>query len=304
MLAPVARRAGGPAGSQAPASPVLPVALAVGLFVLISAAALTLFHLRGQTILYGDAEAHLNIARRALDSRTPGAAQLGTAWLPLPHLLMLPFAAQDALWRSGLAGAIPAAAGFVIAGGFLFAATRRLFGGAAAFAAAGLFALNPNLLYLQSSAMTEPIFMAGLTAILYYTLAERPLAAGLAALAASLTRYEGWFLIPFVALYFVVSGLAASARKQALARALVFGAVASLGPLLWLAHNRWHFSDALAFYLGPYSARAIQGSAPYPGKGDWAQAWLYFRSAAVLCLGRPLAWLALAGVAAALWRRA
>src|SRR4051812_19767499 len=45
----------------------------------------------GWILYYGDAEAHLNIARRVIDSRTPGYEQIGTVWLPLPHVLMLPF---------------------------------------------------------------------------------------------------------------------------------------------------------------------------------------------------------------------
>ena len=81
---------------------------------------------RGYTLYYGDAEAHLNIARRILDSRTPGPEQIGTVWLPLPHLLMLPFVMRDAWWRSGMAGVIPSAICFVLAGTFLFAAARRV----------------------------------------------------------------------------------------------------------------------------------------------------------------------------------
>ena len=67
----------------------------VVLLAVISSAALLWCASRGYTLYYGDAEAHLNIARRVLDSRTPGAEQLGTVWLPLPHLLMLPFVARE-----------------------------------------------------------------------------------------------------------------------------------------------------------------------------------------------------------------
>jgi len=100
--------------------------------------------------LLRDAEAHLNIARRVCDSRTPGWEQIGSVWLPLPHVLMLPLVGDRRLWQSGLAGSIPAAACFVIAGIFLFASMRRLLGDLPALAALGVFALNPNLLYLQS----------------------------------------------------------------------------------------------------------------------------------------------------------
>src|ERR1035438_9286892 len=121
-----------------------------------SAAAVWFFCGRGWLLSYGDAEAHLNIARRILDSQTPGYDQVGTAWLPLPHWLMLPFVRlpfgkEDALWLNGLAGAIPAALGFLVAGTFLYLAAYRIFDCRwAAVAAAALFALNPNVLYLQS----------------------------------------------------------------------------------------------------------------------------------------------------------
>src|SRR5579862_1206706 len=115
----------------------------------------------GWTLYYGDAEAHLNIARRILDSRTPGYDQIGTSWLPLPHLLTLALVTDDRLWRNGLAGAIPSSVCFVLAGVFLFAAMRRATASSAAgFAALGLFALNPNLLYLEATPMTEPVFFA------------------------------------------------------------------------------------------------------------------------------------------------
>ena len=85
--------------------------------------------------------------------------------------------------------------------------------------------------------------------------------------------------------------------------ALLFCALGALGPLYWLAHNWWLYGDPLEFYRGPYSAWAIQGNRPYPGKGDWPTAWLYFRTAAQLCAGPGLALMAIAGAAASLARR-
>src|SRR5215471_4852599 len=93
----------------------------------ISLIAATWVHRHGYTLYYGDAEAHLNIARRVIDSRTPGPEQLGTVWLPFPHMAMLPFVGSDNAWQSGLAGAIPSAIAFVIAGTALFFAARRAF---------------------------------------------------------------------------------------------------------------------------------------------------------------------------------
>src|SRR5437763_11626016 len=67
----------------------------------------------GYILYYGDAQAHLNISRSIIDSRTPGYDQLGTVWLPVLHIVCLPFVTSDVLWSSGLAGTIPVAACFV-----------------------------------------------------------------------------------------------------------------------------------------------------------------------------------------------
>jgi hypothetical protein len=229
-------------------SPRLAFAFALAGLITLSSSALVSVYRQGWTLYYGDAEAHLNIARRMIDTRTRDYDQLGTVWLPLPHLLTLALVWNDSLWRTGLAGAIPSGLCFVIAGSFLFAAMRRATGSAAAsFAALGIFALNPNLLYLQSTPMTEPVSLAAFAALLYFTVFFRQTqswsavaGAGIAALAASLTRYEGWFLIPFAAAYFVFT-----ARSGKLAVAAVFTAIASLGPLFWLGHNWFVYSNAL-----------------------------------------------------------
>ena len=63
-----------------------------------------LFYLKaGDVLLYGDAIAHINIARRLFDSKTPGLLQLGTVWLPLQHLLMIPFLISMNMWQIGRA---------------------------------------------------------------------------------------------------------------------------------------------------------------------------------------------------------
>jgi hypothetical protein len=259
----------------------------------------------GYALYYGDAEAHLNIARRILDSRTPGAEQIGTVWLPLPHLLLLPFVMRDAWWHSGLAGVLPSVGCFVITGTFLFSAARRVFlSSGAALAVTLLFALNPNILYLQATPMTEPLFLASFAALLWSTLwfrdSQSPwavLIAAAASNAASLTRYEGWFLIPFVCLYLVV----AAKQKR---HAVLFGVLAALGPLAWLAHNQYYYSNALEFYNGPYSATAIQHQQPYPGDHDWFTSVRYYLAASRWVAGWSLLMLGAVGTLMGLARRA
>ena len=64
-------------------------------------------------LLYGDAVAHLHIARRVFDSMNPGFRQLGSVWLPLPHILLIPFVQRMDWWQSGVAGAFPSMACYV-----------------------------------------------------------------------------------------------------------------------------------------------------------------------------------------------
>jgi len=272
-----------------------------------SALAIFFFYSRGWILYYGDAEAHLNTARRIVDNQTPGYDQLGSVWLPLIHVMMLPLVSRDALWRNGLAGSIPSGFCFVVAGAFLFAAVRRVFRSApAAMAAVALFALNPNLLYLQSIPMTELAAYACLAGALYFTVRFREtqgwgaaLGAAAAACLGTMARYEGWFLLPFLAAY-----LFFTAQRRRWMVAILFCTIAGLGPLFWLFHHWWLTGDPLDFYRGPYSALAIQGEKPYPGKGDWRTALLYVRTAVQRCAGPGLVWLALAGAVAALVKRA
>ncbi len=273
---------------------------------LLSAAAVWLVHAQGWTLYYGDADAHLMIARNIVDSQRSGYDQLGTVWLPMLHVLMLPLVRMGAWWQNGMAGAIPVAGCFVVAGCFLFATARRLFdSNAAAGAAIALFALNPNVLYLQAIPMTECVFFAALMALLYFSVRfgetqgwGSAICAGMAACAAALTRYDGWFLLPFVAAYFLFA-----ARRKRILVTLVFCGIAGLGPAYWMGHNWWMTGDWLDFYRGPYSARAIQGSATYPGLKDWRLAAIYYGAAVQLCVGPLLILIGIAGGVACVFRR-
>jgi hypothetical protein len=195
----------------------------------------------------------------------------------------------------------------VIAGTFLFAAVRRIFrSDIAAAAAAILFGLNPNMMYLQSNPMSEPFFYVALMGMLYFSVLFREnqawwtaAAAGVACCAGTLSRYEGWMVTPALVLYFLFA-----ARRNRWWMAILVGGIASLGPLSWLAHNWYWFGDPLYFHRGPSSPAAIQGGKPYPGHGDWRLAVLYYRTAAGLCAGPVLPWIAAAGLLAALFRKA
>ena len=275
---------------------------------LLGIAALCFFYSRNEILLSGDAVAHISIARRVFDSRTPGLLQLGSVWLPLPHLLTIPFIVIKPMWQSGIGGSIVSVVSYVLAGLGLFrllCPSSRV----AAWIATAFLAANPNLLYVQSTALNEPLYMASFVwAAVFFVeayrhlvrdsqIATRALEKGAMALTAAIfTRYDGWFLACICWAAFLVSTVSAVRRmagglvhlRKAIYKPLLLTA---LGPTLWMAYNFGVYKNPLNFANGPYSAKAIaqrtteQGSPPYPGEDHLFTAGTYFVKAAQLNIG-------------------
>jgi hypothetical protein len=125
-------------------------------------------------------------------------------------LLLVPFLLVDSWWRSGFAPVIPSAC--LLSAGLSgpLPLMRNGYLPLAACLALALFAANPNLLYLQTTAMTEPLFLCELIwAVLllvewYASLDSNEGRSGcllwaiIAVLAAAVyTRYDGWILCLF-----------------------------------------------------------------------------------------------------------
>jgi hypothetical protein len=255
---------------------MMPVALAATVLVFV---ALLVCVSKGYLLLYGDAVAHLGIARRIIDTRNPGLQQFGGVWLPLPHLVMLPFVQKIEWWQNGLAGAFPSMLFYMLGVVGLYRLCRRLLVPRWAFAATCFYALNPNLLYLATTAMTEPLFLALLIWLTLLTLEAvaairakeqklggRLVVIGLLILAAVYTRYDGWILgaAVWLTLAWQMSRDRDLLRKNAGAFGL-FTLITLLGPLSWLAFNAHYFHDPLDFIRGPYSAYAIDMKTKAPG---------------------------------------
>jgi hypothetical protein len=247
-----------------------PVALGA---VLLSFVALLISYSRGYLLLYGDAVAHLGIARRILDSRNPGLVQLGGVWLPLPHLLMLPFVQKMEWWQNGLAGAWPSLICYIASVVGLYRLSRHLLAPRWAIAATAFYALNPNLLYLATTAMTEPLFLAlviwtvlltvecvvGIHAARQAVVARRLVLIAVFILAAVYTRYDGWVL--GAAVWCVIAFTLASRRdvwSRVVPSFVLFTLIVVAGPISWLVYNQHFFHDPLDFIRGPYSASAIE----------------------------------------------
>ena len=201
------------------AHPAIETVRLVWLAIFVSVFSFLFYHRHGDVLLYGDAVAHINIARRVFDSKTPGLLQLGTVWLPLPHLLIIPFIVSMKMWQNGTGGSIPSMAGYVFGVLGIFRLMRTVLTRTALastvpsrngqldlvamigpWVAAIVYGANPNLIYMQSTAMGESLYLAFfIWAVVYFAefvqgKRKALTKCGLCLAAACLTRYDGWFL--------------------------------------------------------------------------------------------------------------
>jgi hypothetical protein len=253
---------------------------------------------------YGDAVAHLHIARRVFDSHQPRFSQLGSVWLPLPHLLLIPFVQVYSWWADGFAGVVPSALAYLAACAGIYRLARGWLPPSAAALALVFFALNPNLLYLQTTAMTEPLFLCEMIWIAVWLVewqsslnqnlnqkrtnsdpgsrnndARRSARLlwfiAIALVAAIFTRYDGWVM---ALLAWTSIGLILVRRGRLRSRAFWLASVLVVAaPIAWFLYNSVTFGDWLFFLRGPYSAKAIETrtSAPgYPPHPGWHNPWV------------------------------
>jgi hypothetical protein len=189
------------------------------------------------TIAHFDAKAHLLVARRIVDSVEPGYGQMGVNWLPLVHLIYLPFIIFDFQYRTGLIPSLISVTAFAVSGWLAYRISCRLTGSIAAglFAAFVLLA-NGNLEYIQSCPLTEPLYMVLLLLAADSLISWRESTqSGLPWLSAiwcslgALCRYEGWFFLAGVLiLLFYDYSTQYIPRQKAVRGAIVYAGVFGL----------------------------------------------------------------------------
>ncbi|MDQ0261891.1 glycosyltransferase family 39 protein [Sinomonas atrocyanea] len=249
----------------------------IALATVLSVAAFAYFYGRDATLAYSDAVSHLEIARRVVDGATPGIAQLGSVWLPLPHVLALPFVWVDSLYYSGIAGSIPSMTAFVVTALLLYKITGTLTGNKLGGAvSAAVFAANPNVLYMQSTPMTELPLFACMAGMVYgvqrwiQTDHHRYLiGAGVAGLLGTLTRYEAWVLFGVLVALVIFSAWRKGysyIRLEGLTLAFVY--VGGLGIAAWLGWNLIIFGNAFDFENGRYAKPSLWVDSGDPNIGD------------------------------------
>src|SRR5262245_8097668 len=245
----------------------LPRVLAA-LAALSGGVAWVVFFRQGLVLSHYDAKAHLVVARRVFDNLTPGWQQIGAVWLPLPHLLDVLPVQVDVFYRTGLFASIVSIACLAIT---CYASTRLILRATCsvlgATTCAVLLVFNPNLLYLHTTPMTEPLLLAATFLVVLWLTEwvdspgfgirgsgfDVPWKLGSALFAAMWTRYEAW---PVVAAAIAAAGYAIWRRGASLpvvmatvARLAVWPAVAVA---VFLINSRitvgtWFVSDG--FYV-------------------------------------------------------
>jgi len=175
---------------------------------------------------------------------------------------------NDFMWYSGLAGAIWSMIAYVGTGLLIYFYLKelkvgiggRLFG-------VILFATNLNILYLQSTAMTELILIFLLTASAYYFLLwlKREkllylLITSFFIMLSTLVRYDGWFMLLLIGLILGLYSWRKLGFKKAEGLTILFFTLSGFGVFLWIFWNYLIFGDPLYFIFGPYSAHSQQES--------------------------------------------
>lgn len=252
---------------------ILPV-LIIATLTIVSVYFFVHYYQNGLGLSYNDARSHLDIGRRVVEGLKPGLAQLGSVWLPLNHMLMVLLVWNDWMWHSGMAGAIWNMISFVGTGYVVYLILKQLnVGILGQIFGVFVFAANLNTLYLQSTAMTEPLLLFTMTVGCYHLILWHKTDSALSLIKAAfwimlgtLVRYDGWFLLGISGLLVMrqlwVSGSALPTVKERLKRVegmtILYATLAFTGVIGWFVWNLLIFKDPLYFMLGPFSAHAQQ----------------------------------------------
>ena len=224
------------------------------------------FYANGLGLSYNDARSHLDIGRRVVEGLKPGLAQIGSVWLPLPHLLMVPTIWNDFMWHSGLSGAIQSMISFVATGALIYLILSKFkVGLLGRIMGVTVFVANINVLYLQSTAMTELLLIATMTAGIYELIVWHQddeivhiIRSAFWIMLSTLIRYDGWFLLVMATGLVVLHMWRRFGRKAAEGIFFLFCTLAGVGIIMWFLWNLLIFKDPLYFAFGPFSAHAQQ----------------------------------------------
>ncbi|HRE40931.1 MAG TPA: phospholipid carrier-dependent glycosyltransferase [Ignavibacteria bacterium] len=213
---------------------------------------------------YGDSYRRLDISRKIYDSLSPGILQqIGTVWLPIPTIINIPFVYIDYLWYSGTGAALINFFFFVLNAVVIFKLLKNLTSDPfVTWFGFLLFTFNPNILYFQSSGMSENLFIFFITCSVYLMVRwkknnddEYLIFAGIMASLAAGTRYEGWFF-SFFAVVIIIAHCYIF-RKKYLINLFSFSIFTGALVFSWFLFNYLYYGDILSFQRGQFSSELI-----------------------------------------------
>ncbi len=212
---------------------------------------------------YRDAIFRTEAARRFLDATYPGFInQIGTVWLPIPNIIMMPLASVDYLWYSGLCGSIINFCAFVVSSVSIYLLiklyTQNSF---ASFYGFIVFILNYNILYFQTTAMTEVMYLCFIILLIHFSskwIFENKYrflfyASIFSALAAG-TRYDAWPIFGASSLLLLI--IVIKLKRSFLKSMLLYNILPLMFLFLWFYYNWIFFGDIFEFSRGKFSTLA------------------------------------------------
>lgn len=214
------------------------------------------FYMLGQTNLFGDGMARLNISRRLIYSKTPGIAQLGGIWLPLPSILMSTTSWISEMYYTGISGSAVSMIAFVSSVLFLYKLLYLLLKNTeTSLFGTFILLLNPSIAYIQTTPMTESLSIAFIIMASYYILywyvhtsRVALIKSAFIVLLFTLTRYEGWVFAITTGLSLLIGTLLKKQKKSVIeSTLLLYGCLALFGILIWLIYNTLIFGNPFNF---------------------------------------------------------
>jgi len=243
----------------------------------------------GHTFACGDAVSHLYIPRTIFDNRPfNNFANLGTVWLPMFHLLVMPLTLIDLLYTTGFAGTI---INSLVTGGICVVLYRLIGEKKLGILASALFMCNAFTLTYGVTPMMEQtaIFFAVLATYYFKRYWEKDdtvefMKCSLALILGTLTRYEVWAVAFLIIFFFTLREL-----RNGQSYRVAYAHLPLWGIFSWLFWNLAIFRDPLMFIHHPLSAQVGAIRAPrYFAGSIWLTADLVFNNvtaiSGMLCL--------------------
>ncbi|MET0980087.1 MAG: glycosyltransferase family 39 protein, partial [Candidatus Saccharimonadales bacterium] len=171
---------------------------------------------------------------------------------------------------------------------------------------ATIFMTNPNVLYMQSTPMTELLLFACMAGMVYgmqqWAITDQSkylVGAAVAGLMGTMTRYEAWVLLAamtILVVYIAWRKYYKYVRLEGLTVTfLLFSAVGIVGWVIW---NQLIFGDILYFLIGDYAKPSLWVGDSEPAFGNWQIAFLTYYYAVLENLWPILAILMVIGLIA------